>query len=295
MRYRVPADVDMADRILAGLTLRQLVILGADGLLVWLLFFAIGARVGLAVFGALAAPVAAAGIVLATARVEGLWIERLLVHAVRFLSAPRRRVFAPEGMPRRPSWLPVAEKLAPFQTPVQAVEPTGLVTLGDDGTAVIARATSLNFRLRSEEEQARLIEGFGRMLNALDTPVQFVVRAEPADLAGLVEDIEQGAPALPHPDLARAAREHAAFLRSLSGRYDVLHRSILVCFRDPRPPDEAGEMLTRRMEEAQTLLRGIGVRLDRLEAHEAVDAIARASGSRRTDPVRQYLPGEVVR
>ena len=32
MRIRVPADVDMADRIFAGLTARQLAILGAHGL-----------------------------------------------------------------------------------------------------------------------------------------------------------------------------------------------------------------------------------------------------------------------
>lgn len=295
MRYRVPADVDMADRIFAGLTVRQLLILGADGLLLWMLFFAIGERIGPAAFGALAAPVAAAGLVVATARPEGMWIEQLLVHALRFWAAPRRRVLAPEGIPPRPRWLPRAERLAPVETPVAAVERSGIVDLGEEGTVLLARATSLNFGLRSEQEQAALVEGFGRMLNSLDAPVQFVVRAEPANLDSLVEGIEHEAPTLPHPDLERAAREHAAFLRSLSGRRDVLRRSLLLCFRDPRTSAEAAPNLARRIDEAQTLLRGIGIRLDRLEAHEAVDAIARACGAPRMDGARQLLPGEVLR
>lgn len=266
MKVRIPADVDMADRIFAGLTARQLAIIGGHLLVLWALWAAVGGSVPPYAFGALAVPVAAVGFTWATAKVEGTTLERLVAAAVRFLRAPRKRVLAPEGVPEAPRWARASvSPVAPLELPVSGAGSDGAIDLADDGTAAICRASSINFALRSEAEQRALVEAFGRLLNALDAPIQFVVRSDRADLRTVVDDLERSAGALPHPALERAALEHAGFLRALSARRDVLARQVVVCFRDPRPPEEATPHLTRRVEEAGGLLRGMGIRLARLE------------------------------
>ncbi|MGH2726721.1 MAG: PrgI family mobile element protein [Actinomycetota bacterium] len=277
MKARIPADVDMADRIFAGLTARQLVILGGHAFALWALWAATAQRLHPYAFGALAVPVAALAFVWATVKVEGTALERLAVAGLGFLRTPRRRVFAPYGVPVLPRWMRLRVPcVAPLDLPVAGTATQECVDLSPEGSAVLCRASSLNFALRSEAEQRALIEGFGRLLNALDEEVQFLVRSDRVELEGLVEEMERRAGALPHPALEAAALEHGVFLRTLAGRRDVLTRQVFICFRDRRPSHEAASRLTHRVEEAATFLRGMGVRLRRLDAGEASRLIARA-------------------
>ena len=277
MRVRVPADVDMADQIFAGLTARQLAILGAHGLVLLALYAIVGERLPLPVLGVVAVPVGLVGLVWATTSPEGTTWERIALGALRHFAKPRRRVLAPEAVPQSPAWLPRSGALAPLEFPATGAA-DGHVSLGAEGAVAICRASSLNFALRSETEQEALIDGFGRLLNALDAPASFLVRSNRADLRQLIEAIEERSVGLPHPNLEAAAREHAAFLRSLAARRDVLSRQVLVCFREPGGADGgSGARLTHRVDEAGALLRGLGVRLVRLEADDAARLLASAS------------------
>lgn len=279
MRVRVPADVDMADRIFAGLTARQLAILGGHALLLVLLYVTLGARIPVALFGVMAAPITVLGLLWATTSLDGTTWERIAVAALRHFRSPRRRVMAPEGIASLPAWAPAsAASLAPLELPFEGASRDGHLDLGAEGIAVICRATSINFALRSEAEQRALVEGFAKLLNALDAPVQFLVRSNRADLRSFVDGIEERARGLPHPALEAAAREHAAFLRSLASRGDILSRQVLVCFREAAGAgDERLTKLEHRTEEAAALLRGLGVRLARLDGEQAAELLAAAS------------------
>jgi len=278
VKVRIPADVDMADRIFAGLTARQLAILGGHALLLLALYVGLGQRVPLPLFGGLAVPMALVGLLWATTSPHGTTWERLALAALRHFGTPRRRVLAPEGIPRLPAWASsAAGAVAPLELPLQGATRDGQVELGNEGMAAICLASSINFALRSEVEQRALIAGFARLLNALDAPVQFLVRSNRADLRGFVDAIEEGAGGLPHPGLEAAAREHATFLRSLASRRDVLSRQVLVCFREPGVAEERPSRLDHRVEEAAALLRGMGIRLAQLDGERAVDLLATAS------------------
>jgi hypothetical protein len=279
VRVRIPADVDMADRIFAGLTARQLVILGGHALLLALLYGVLGERLPLPLLGAIAIPIACLGLLWATTSAEGTTWERMALSAFRHFRRPRRHVLAPEGIPDAPSWAGDVPSLAALEFPASGVSRDGHVDLGADGAAAICRASSVNFALRSETEQRALVEGFARVLNALDAPVQFLVRSNRVDLRDLVGAIDEIAPGLPHPALEAAAREHATFLRSLGTRRDALSRQVVICFRDPGRADESASGLGHRVEEAGALLRGIGVRLVRHEGPEIAQLLART-----TDP-----------
>jgi PrgI family protein len=279
VRVRIPADVDMADRIFAGLTARQLAILGAHALVLALLYGVLGERLPLPLLGVIAFPIASLGLLWTTTSAGGTTWERMVLSAVRHFARPRKRVLAPEGIPQAPSWAGDVPSLAPIEFPVYDASRDGHVDLGELGASAICRASSVNFALRSDTEQRALVEGFARLLNALEEPVQFLVRSNRVDLRGLIGGIDEASGGLPHPALEAAAREHAAFLRSLGRRRDALSRQVLICFREPDGADESSSGLGHRVEEAGALLRGIGVRLVRQEGQEIAELLART-----TDP-----------
>lgn len=293
---KIPSDVDLPDVILWGLTSRQLAILGITGVLLGSGYVAVAPFASaflLAVPGAL---VAAAGVAVAFARPDGIVAERWLYAGLRHLTSARKKVLAPEGIPDVPSWAASKERIAPLDFPVEDVDDTGVVGLGRAGYALVCRASAINFALCSEAEQQGLIEGFGRLLNALDTPVSFVVRSERADLRPHIEAIEEAAGALPTRGLEVAARSHAAFLASLAARRDVLRREVYLVLRSTETDrEQAAAGLARRADEARGLLRGLGIRVRPLSGTQVAEVLGRASETEGPLSVEgQSLPGEIV-
>ena len=75
---------------------------------------------------------------------------------------------------------------------------SGLVELTDGTYVLLLRASSTSFALRSEEEQAALVEAFGRFLNGIADPLEIVVVSEPVDLDARAEALERAALELPN-------------------------------------------------------------------------------------------------
>ncbi|WP_436499527.1 PrgI family protein [Actinokineospora sp. HUAS TT18] len=262
---RIPADVDMADRVLLGLTARQLAILAITGLGLYAAWATTRAVVPIPVFLALAVPVGAAAAILALGQRDGISMDRLLVAAIRQRLAPCHRVAAPEGVRPAPAWLTTAanttgggkctsarrdrrrgtgtapgrEQISPsaLRLPARAIADTGsdvgIVDLGPDGLAVVAVASTVNFALRTAREQEGLVASFGRFLHSLTAPVQVLVRAQRLDLTGQISELRARAGGLPHAALEAAALEHADYLAQLSEQTDLLCRQVLLVLREP--------------------------------------------------------------
>jgi hypothetical protein len=249
---RIPADVDMHDRVLGPLTARQLAILAAAGTVLYLIWAATRAFVPIPVFLAFAVPVGAASAMLALGKRDGMPMDKLLVAAIRQRLAPRHRVAAPEGVRPAPAWLttgmnqtprgkdsasraPQPEQVSPaaLRLPAEAVTETGVVDLGTDGLAVVAVASTVNFALRTPNEQEALVASFGRYLHSLTAPVQVLVRTERLDLSAQIAELRDRAGGLPHPALEAAAVEHADYLAQLARQSDLLRRQVLLVLREP--------------------------------------------------------------
>jgi hypothetical protein len=253
---RIPANVDMRDRVLGPLTARQLAILGVTGLVLYAAWAGTRAFLPIPVFLALAIPVASCAAILALGQRDGISMDRMLVAAIRQRVAPRHRVSAPEGVRPAPAWLtsqtaatstgrggkskgkgtaPVREEISPsaLRLPAEAVTATGVVDLGADGLAVVAVASTVNFALRTPAEQEALVASFGRYLHSLTAPVQILVRTERLDLSGQINELLARAGGLPHPALEAAAIEHADYLAQLGEQTDLLRRQVLLVLREP--------------------------------------------------------------
>ena len=139
----------------------------------------------------------------------------------------------------------------------------------------ICRASAVTFSLRTPAEQEALVVAFGRYLNSLAQPAQLLIRAEPIDLGPIIAELNRVAPALAHPGLEAAAREHARFLAELATTRDLLRREVLVVIRDAGD-EGAPDRLRRRGEEATAALAASGVTLVVLGGDAARQCLARA-------------------
>ncbi|MEY9936980.1 PrgI family protein [Streptacidiphilus sp. MAP5-3] len=241
---KIPA-VDTEDRLLANLTARQAAQLAAVTVALWLAW-QLAQCVGVPplAYGVVALPVIAASAAAVLTRRDGLSMDRWLAAALRHRASPKRLV--PSGRAETP--------LARLPLPATDVDEHGLLHLHPGGCSVLARVASVNLALRTDAEQRALVGAFGRWLNALSGPAQILVRTQPADLTPLVAALEQNAPALPHPLLEDAAREHAAYLAELGRTRDLLARQVFVVHREERGDPAATTRLRARAAETAQLL-----------------------------------------
>lgn len=283
----MPADVDAPDKVLYGLTFRQLAILAVAGAGLYMAWNALRTVVPVPVL--LGAAVVFGGLVfgLAVARRDGQPMDVWLLAAVRHSRAPKT-LTTTDATCATPDWVrpgpqPRVALPAPLALPADAISDDGQINLTGSSAAMVA-ATTVNLGLRTGDEQAALIDTFGRWLNSLSTRTQVVVSAQPVDLASHAATLAEAAPALPHAALAAACADHAAFLGDLARHRDPLRRQVLIVTRTNT--GERGHSARRRADDTVRSLSGLGVTTRALDGHAATAALAAAA-----DPYRPPRPG----
>jgi PrgI family protein len=294
---RVPAETDRPDPILAGLTAKQLVVLGAVAALLWAAYSATRAVVPPLAALAVAVPVAGAAYAVVTLSRDGVSIDRLLRAAAAFWRAPRRLADQPSRPV--PAWtgLPDQPAVARLRLPVAGIGTDGVLDLGADGAAVVCAASTVNLGLRTPAEQDGLVAAYGGWLNGLTGPVQVLVRADRVNLDPLITELEDGAAELPDPGLEDAALAHAEFLRELSAERDLLRRQVLIVIREPLPAGvtgHAGREAARtragqRAAETAAALGALGIRVSVLDGPTAAAVLAAAA-----DPLHPPIPVDLI-
>ncbi|MFG2249140.1 PrgI family protein [Spirillospora sp. NPDC048823] len=293
---RIPADVEQPDKIMYGLTARQLVVLAATAVTSASVFVAVSPLLPVAVTAGLCFPLMTAGCAMALGRRDGMGLDRYVLAALSHLRRRRTLVAAPEPVPRAPAWCRVRGELpGALRFPVRAVRQDGVMDLGGEGTAALVRAGTISFGLRTAAEQAALVGFFGRWLNSLEAPVQILIQARPVDLSDLATRVAESAPDLPHSALRQAAEDHAAYLDELGDSRTLLVREVLVVVRDQPAPgtgrrgrtrQASAAVVTRRAVEAVRTLTGFGVTAEVLDADACVRVLSDAfsPGSQRPAP-----------
>jgi hypothetical protein len=286
---RIPADVDTPDKIVYGLTARQLAILAVAGVIGYGIVRAVGALLPQPVLIAILTPLAGAAIVLALGRRDGLSMDAWLLSAVRHTRSPKRMAPAAAGRPAAaPAWAPTTETPAAavpvLRLPATAISDTGVIDAGLQAVALVA-CTTVNIGLRTGDEQSALIGGYGRWLNSLSGPVQIVISAQRVDLSSHAQRIAEGAETIANPALADAARDYASFLDDLAARRDPLWRTVTVAVTATGDKGRDTEVL-RRAEHAASALSALGAQTAVLDGGRAAAVLTCA-----TDP---YTPADVT-
>ncbi len=267
---RIPANIDQDDKLLAGLSARQLVLVVVPLVLLWMLYSATRSVLPITVFGPIAIVVAGTAVSVALVRRDGISMDRFAMHAIRFARAKHQLVNVTEDVP-------LPDGIERFGLPVRSVSASGVVDLGDDGSAVVCELSAINLSLQSEPEQEALTGAFGRYCNSLTGSVQVVVRSEPIDVSSAVVELRAAASQLPTVGLEHAAQKHASHLNELGSRKELLRRRVLLVIRESGSGEQAETALMRSAADAVTALRIAGVHGRLLDGDAVTCEIQRAA------------------
>jgi hypothetical protein len=279
VRARIPADIEAPDRILWGLTARQVAIVATAAAVAYLLWQAVGVRLPLPVFAVAVIPILGVAAVLALGCRDGLSLDGWLWAAVRYWRSPKRQVAAAEGIGATPGWAPAAEAAdgavpQVLRLPAEAIGDDGVISLGDGSAVVLVAATTVNIGLRTGAEQAAMVAGYARWLNSLTGPVQVVVSAQRVDLTGHAQRVADAAHTLPDAALADAALDYAQFLDDIAVRRDPLWRTVTIACRATGP--HAAAEAKRRADHTATVLAALGSQTRVLDGPTALAVLTAA-------------------
>ena len=289
VQAKIAADVEAPDRIVFNLTARQIAILSVAGACVYLLWQAAGTRLPLPVTAILTMPLAGVTAALALGRRDGRPLDAWLWAALVYRRTPNRA--APTGEPTTdgatsgglPSWAPTVTTAAAtmpppsvLRLPAEAIADNGVITLTGGQVAVLVAATTINIHLRTPDEQAALVGGYARWLNALTGPVQIVVSAQRVDLSTHASRVAEDAETLPHPALADAACDYADFLDQIAEQRDPLWRTITIVATATGDPRSAGTEALRRADHTAAALAALGCQTRVLDGPTALAVLTAA-------------------
>ena len=282
-RARIPADVDQPDKIVYGLTARQLAIVAVAVAIAYGVVKGLGGLLPQPVLIAILVPIGGAAIVLALGRRDGLSLDVWLLSAIRQSRAPKHHAAA--AAEPVPVWAPgPGMAVAQLRLPARAISEAGVIDTGDHAVALVA-ATTVNLGLRSGDEQLALIGAYGRWLNGLSGPVQLVISAQRVDLSSHAQRVADIAATIPNAALADAAYDYAQFLDQLAEHRDPLWRTVTIAVTANTDTGRDTEVL-RRADHTASALAALGAQTAVLDGATATAVLTCA-----TDP---YSPVDVT-
>lgn len=108
--------------------------------------------------------------------------------------------------------------------PVKEIR-NGVVVLKDGGYRGVLMCSSINFGLKSEEEQHAITLGFQSFLNTLDFSIQIVVNSRRMDLRPYLALLEEKAPEQKTELMRIQLREYIGFIRSFTDQANIMTKS----------------------------------------------------------------------
>ena len=89
------------------------------------------------------------------------------------------------------------------------------VVLKNGGLRAVLQTSSINFNLKSEEEQNSLIYGYQSFLNSLEFPVQILIRSKKLDIDDYLESLEETKNKQENPLLKEQTAEYQEYIEKL--------------------------------------------------------------------------------
>lgn len=174
----------------------------------------------------------------------------------------------------------------------------GVIVLKDGGYRGVLICSSINFALKSTDEQRAITEGFQNFLNTLDFSIQIVVNSRKMDLRPYLSLLEGKAHEQKTELLRIQLREYIEFVGSFAERANIMTKSFYIIvpytphltasnavgfLRHAAQPsvsntsfEEDRAQLEQRMALVAGGLAGTGVRAVQLGTEEAIELLYRS-------------------
>jgi len=103
-----------------------------------------------------------------------------------------------------------------------------VVVLKNGGLRAILQTSSVNFNLKSEEEQNSIIYSYQNFLNTLEFPVQICVQSKKLDIDKYIENVREKAAQHENPLLKQQTLEYAEYVQKLIEYADIMEKNFYV-------------------------------------------------------------------
>lgn len=102
------------------------------------------------------------------------------------------------------------------------------LVLKNGGVRSVLRVSSINFNLKSEDEQNAIIYSYQGFLNTLEDPIQIVVRSKKLDIDNYLDDLRARAAKQTNPLLQKQTTEYAEYIQKLVEYADIMSKEFYV-------------------------------------------------------------------
>ncbi|TSC53317.1 MAG: Type IV secretory pathway VirB4 protein [Parcubacteria group bacterium LiPW_39] len=118
---------------------------------------------------------------------------------------------------------------APVQQQIQIEDiQEGVIILKGGGLRAVLLTTSVNFSLKSTEEQDALIYKYQGFINSLDFPIQILVISRQLDISAYLTALEQRRKEQPNELLRIQIAEYTDFIKNLVQMSNIMSQTFLV-------------------------------------------------------------------
>ena len=104
----------------------------------------------------------------------------------------------------------------------------GVVILKDGGLRAVLLVSSVNFALKSEDEQAAILLQFQNFLNALDFSIQIFVQSRRLDIKPYLRTLEERLVAQTNDLMKIQTREYIEFIKKFTETTDIMTKNFFV-------------------------------------------------------------------
>lgn len=103
-----------------------------------------------------------------------------------------------------------------------------VVVLKDGGLRAVLLVSSVNFALKSEDEQKALIGGYQNFLNSLEFPVQVVIQSRPLDLNSYISKLKEVSDKQPNELLRIQTIDYIEYIQQLLDVANIMTKRFFV-------------------------------------------------------------------
>jgi len=129
----------------------------------------------------------------------------------------------------------------------------GLIVLKDETLVGVLLASSVNFALKSQDEQTAILSQFQNFLNSLDFSVQLFIQSRKLDIRPYIALLEERLKAQTEDLMKIQVREYIEFIRSITERVNIMEKRFFVVIPYSPPILDVKKTVTSRVFGNSTL------------------------------------------
>lgn len=123
----------------------------------------------------------------------------------------------------------------------------GVITMKDGSYRAILMVNSINFNLKSPDEQTALLNTFQSFLNSLEFPLQILIQSRVLDLDGYLKSLEQVRVSQTNELLQEQTQDYIDFLKELIGVTNIMSKTFYLVVSDTNLKGPANQSILKRL------------------------------------------------